>query len=109
MTWLLAAIGSLLALFLRPIHGLCAYCILSMWYPYSVATLKVGTIDFSVGRIVIVVLFLKIFFSTNLVAKFRMVLLDWLVIILFAAEILLPLGSLLSFNFNVETPVSVLF
>lgn len=87
MTILLAAIGCLIVLFARPIYGLAVYCVLSMWYPYSVATLKVGTIDFSVGRIVITVLFLKLFFSTDLAAKFKSVWLDRLVVILFAAEI----------------------
>jgi len=57
-----------------------------MWYPYCVGTVSVGTIDFSVGRVVIIVLFIKIFSATNLVNKFKVVWLDKLVVILFIAE-----------------------
>ncbi|MCK4913153.1 MAG: hypothetical protein KAI59_05150 [Planctomycetes bacterium] len=88
VTLLLAATGCLLVLLLRPVYGLAVYVILSMWYPYCVGTVSVGTIDFSVGRIVIIALFVKIFLSTDLARKFKVVWLDRLVVILFVAEVL---------------------
>jgi hypothetical protein len=87
LTILVAITGSVLVAFLRPVLGLSVYAILSMWYPYCVGAVSVGTIDFSVGRIVIIALFFKIFFSANLVSRFKIILLDKLVIILFAAEV----------------------
>jgi hypothetical protein len=87
LTALIAIVGCLLVVFLRPILGLAVYVILSIWYPYCVGTVSIGTIDFSVGRIVIIALFIKILFSTNLVGRFKLILLDKLVIILFVAEL----------------------
>jgi hypothetical protein len=87
VTLLVAAVGCLLVLYVRPIYGLAVYTILSMWYPYYMGTIKVGTIDFSAGRIIIIALFIKIFSSTNLVGKFKVVWLDRLVVILFLAEV----------------------
>ena len=87
LTLIIAVIGCLLVLFLKPIQGLIVYVILSMWYPYAIGTVSLGTIDFSAGRIVTIVLFAKIFFNTNLAANFKFVLLDKLVIILFVAEV----------------------
>lgn len=86
-TILIAVIGCGLVLWLRPVYGLAVYIILSMWYPYCVGTVSVGTIDFSVGRIVIIVLFVKIFLSTNLAENFKVIWLDKLVVILFVAEV----------------------
>lgn len=87
VTLLLAATGCLLVLWLRPVYGLAVYTILSMWYPYCVGTVSVGTIDFSVGRIVIIALFVKIFLNTDIAKNFKVVWLDKLVVILFLAEI----------------------
>ena len=87
VTLLLAAVGCLLVLCLRPIYGLVVYVILSMWHPYCVGTVSVGTIDFSVGRIVIIAFFVKIFLSTDFATKFKVIWLDRLVVILFVAEI----------------------
>lgn len=88
ITLLIAAVGCLLVFFLRPVLGLAVYVILAMWYPYAVGTVSVGTIDFSVGRIVIIALFVKIFLSTDLTTNFKVIGLDKLVVILFLAEIL---------------------
>lgn len=93
LTLLIAAVGCLLVLWLRPVYGLAVYVILSMWYPYCVGTVSVGTIDFSVGRIVIIVLFAKIFLNTDLATKFKVVWLDRLVVILFAAEVIAGLTT----------------
>ncbi|UCE98815.1 MAG: O-antigen ligase family protein [Planctomycetota bacterium] len=87
VTLFLAAAGCLLVLFLRPVLGLAVYVVLSMWYPYCVGTVSIGTVDFSVGRIVIIALFVKIFLNTDLASKFKVVWLDRLVVILFVAEV----------------------
>ncbi len=87
ITLLIAAAGCVLVLCVRPVYGLVVYIILSMWFPYCVGTVKMGTIDFSVGRIVIIALFVKLLLGTNLVNKFKVIWLDRLVVILFAAEI----------------------
>lgn len=83
-----AAAGCLLVFFLRPVYGLAIYVMLSMWFPYCIGTVSVGTIDFSVGRIVIIALFIRIFFGTNLTGKFKAIWLDRFVVILFVAEVL---------------------
>lgn len=87
LTLIIAAIGCLLVLSLKPVQGLAVYVILSMWYPYGVGTVKAGTIDFSVGRIVIIILFAKILLSSNLVKNFKIIWLDKLVVLLFLAEV----------------------
>jgi len=84
---LLAAIGCLIVLRSKPVHGLVVYIILSMWVPYSMGTFQIGTIDFSVGRIVIIALFIKILSETKLAANFKFIQLDKLVIVLFLAEV----------------------
>ena len=84
----IAIIGSVLAFTLRPILGLAVYIIVSMWQPYCVGTVSIGTIDFSAGRIIIIALFANIFFNTELYARYKIVWLDKIVLILFAAELL---------------------
>lgn len=94
ITLLIAVIGCLLVFFLRPVYGLAVYVILSMWHPYCVGTVSVGTIDFSVGRIVIIALFAKIFLSTDLATKLKVVWLDRFVVILFLAEVIAGLTTI---------------
>ena len=93
LTLLIAVVGCFLVIFFRPALGLAVYVIVSMWYPYCVGTISIGSIDFSVGRIVIIALFFKIFFSTNLVSNFKVILLDKLIIILFVAELVAGLAN----------------
>lgn len=94
ITLLIAAVGCILVLSVRPIHGLAVYIILAIWYPYCVGTVSIGTIDFSVGRIVIIVLFARILFDTDLAKGFRFIWLDKLVVILFVAEVLAGLKNI---------------
>ena len=65
MTLGLAIVVSLLILVSSPIIGLSAYSIAVMWYPYN-NTVALGSIDFSVGRIAILSLFLKIIINGKL-------------------------------------------
>ena len=87
VTLLVAAAGCLLVLFVKPIYGLAVYTIVSIWYPYVVGTLDIGTIHFSAGRIVIIALFINIFTSTYLANNFKVIWLDRFVVILFLAEV----------------------
>ena len=94
VTLLVAVVGCLLVLYVRPIYGLAVYIILSIWYPYGVGNLTIGTIDFSAGRIVIIALFIKILFTTDIVGRFKVIWLDRLVVILFLAEIIAGLTTI---------------
>jgi len=93
ITPIVAAAGVVVVLLSKPVRGLALYAVLSMWYPYVVGTLQLGTIDFSVGRIVIVALLAKILIGTDLANKFKFMWLDRLVVILFAAEIVAGLTT----------------
>jgi hypothetical protein len=87
VTLLVATLGSLLVLFVRPIYGLVVYTMVCLLYPYVVGTVDIGTIHFSASRIVIIVLYLKIFYATNLARGFKFIWLDRFVVILFLAEV----------------------
>jgi len=87
LTILIAIIGCLLVAYVRPAIGLAVYIIASMWYPYGVGTVSIGTIDFSVGRILILVLLAKVIFGTDLGQQFKFIWLDTLIIVLFMSEL----------------------
>lgn len=93
LTIVVAVVGSLVTAFVRPVYGLVVYVILSMWYPYGIGTIKLGTVDFSVGRIALIVLFIKVLADKNIMARFKVIWLDRLMVILFAAEILAGLTT----------------
>lgn len=82
-----AAIASVLVFFLRPIYGLIIYIAAFAWYPTYV-TVPVGTIDFTVRRIVMLALFAKLFLQTDLPDRLKLIRLDKLIIIYFGAQIL---------------------
>ena len=87
LTVLLAVIGSLLVLVVSPLQGLIVYIISYLSYPYSAGLLSISTIDFSVSRIIIIVLVVRLIFATDLTRGFTVIWLDRLVVMLFAAEI----------------------
>jgi hypothetical protein len=58
LTAIITITGSFLILILRPVGGLIVYCIGLFAYPQYV-TLSIATMDFSVSRVLILVLFLK--------------------------------------------------
>lgn len=83
----------------KPIWSIIIYVALLAWYPANI-TVKVGTIDFTVCRIVILVIFLNVFINTNLAKRFKLILLDKLILIYFlgqlvASSVNLPLEQLL--------------
>jgi len=65
VTLLIAAIGSLLVLLLPASLALAAYVGVLVWYPYYL-TVQVGTIDISVGRVLIMVLLARCLISRRL-------------------------------------------
>jgi len=85
VTLLIAAIASSLVFFLAPIYGLVVYIASFAWYP-TYLTVPVGTIDFTVRRLVILAIFANLFLLTDLPKRFRFIWLDKLVIIYFAAQ-----------------------
>jgi len=87
ITLLVALVASGLVWFISPLYGLIIYVATFIWYP-TYLSVPVGTIDFTVRRIVILAIFTKLFLITDLPRRFRFVWLDKIVIIYFAAQIL---------------------
>jgi hypothetical protein len=88
VTLTIALIAGVLIFFLRPVYGLIVYIITFAWYP-TYLTVPVGTIDFTLRRIVILIIFAKLFLQTDLPDRFKFIWLDKLIIIYFGVQILL--------------------
>jgi len=87
VTLTVALVASFLVFFLRPIYGLIVYIAAFALYPTYI-TVPVGTIDFTLRRIVILALFAKLFLQTDLPDRFKLIRLDKLIIIYFGAQVL---------------------
>ncbi len=87
ITLVIAAMVSVLVLILPPIYGLIIYVAALAWYPPYLAV-PVGTVDFTLCRIVILAIFAKLFLQTDLPNQFKFIWLDKIIIIYFAAQIL---------------------
>jgi hypothetical protein len=85
VTLAVGCIFGAIVLIVSPAHALTVYLASLIWYPSSY-TVPMGTLDWSVRRIVIVVLLARVFISTDLVRTFKFTRLDKLVILLFACE-----------------------
>jgi len=79
-------LASALVIGLRPIYGLIIYIAAFAYYP-TYLSVPVGTIDFTLIRIVILAIYLKLFLGTRLPRNFRLILLDKLLIVYFVAQI----------------------
>jgi hypothetical protein len=77
-TLAIAVFCSILVLFLRPAYGLATYITILIWYPDYLRA-SIGTIDLSVGRIVIAVLLLRCLCDNRLRSRFVWSRLDTLV------------------------------
>jgi len=86
-TILVAASVSVLVLLLSPVYALIAYIAVLVWYPDDLSV-QVGTLNFPVGRIVILALYLNLFVRTNLPRKFKLIWPDRLVIACFICNVL---------------------
>lgn len=65
ITFIIGILGSILVLLLRPVYTLGVYFCILVWYP-EYLRLSIGTIDFSVGRIVVMALLLRCLISDKL-------------------------------------------
>ena len=86
VTLTISAIACVLVFSLSPIYALVVYVAAFSLYPSDLAV-PVGTIDFTVLRIVIIAVYAKIFLLTDLPGRFRFLWVDKLVIIYFVAQI----------------------
>jgi len=96
LTLSIALLGSGLIVFLRPVVGLCVYCATLFCYPQNL-TVKIGTLDFSASRIVIVILLANTILRTRLVRLFKWNWLDTFVFLTF-------LGQSIALLSNVSLP-----
>lgn len=87
VTLVIALAASALVFFLSPVYGLIVYVAAFAWYPQYLSV-QLGTLDFTVRRIVIIAVLLRLFLLTDLPGRFRLIWLDKLVLIYFAATIL---------------------
>jgi len=87
ITLVIALAASALVFLLSPVYGLIVYVAAFAWYP-PYLSVQLGTLDFTIRRIVIIAIFLRLFLLTGLPGKFRLILLDKLVLIYLAATIL---------------------
>ncbi len=71
---------SVLVIFLRPGYALAAYITALLWYP-NYMMISIGTIDISIGRIVVTVLLLRCLFDSKISKSFKWTSVDtWIVI-----------------------------
>ncbi|MHC4157745.1 MAG: hypothetical protein ACYSSO_01575 [Planctomycetota bacterium] len=85
ITLLVAIMAVILVFFVRPIHGIVVYILVMTWYP-TYLSVPVGTIDFTVCRILIMAIFAKLFLHKDLLDRFKLIWLDKLVIIYFLCQ-----------------------
>ncbi len=83
----IAIAASALIFFLPPIYSLVVYIAALAWYPQYLSV-PVGTIDFTLRRIVILAIFANLFLRTSLPRRFKFIWLDKLVVIYFLCQIL---------------------
>jgi len=93
ITLLIAALGSVLVALLPPALALAAYVGILVWYP-SYLSVQIGTVDLSVGRIVIGVLLLRCLASRRIRTGFRRNALDvWVLSSLVLATVVYCLAN----------------
>lgn len=96
ITLLIACIGAILILYLKPIHGLIVYFVGLTWYPQPI-TISIASIDFSLGRVLILAVFIKIISQTNLSKEFKWNILDTFVMLFFTLK-LISLSQVVPYN-----------
>ena len=78
ITLLFAVVFCLLVIITRPVYALCVYFLSLLWYP-NYMMVSFGTIDVSLSRFVVGVLFLRCIFDGRIRSKFVWMYLDTLV------------------------------
>jgi len=87
VTLFVAAAASALVFFLSPVYGLVIYVAVLAFYP-SYLAVSVGTVDFTLRRIVIMVIFANLFLRTSLPGRFKFIWLDKIIIMYFCCQVL---------------------
>ena len=87
VTLAIAVSASALIFFLSPVYGLIVFVAAMVWYP-SYMTVPIGTIDFTVCRIIILAVFANLYVRTDLRRRFRLIGLDKVIVVYFFCEIL---------------------
>jgi len=108
VTLLISVVASIMVLFLSPVHGLIVYLAAFAYYP-SYLSAPLGTIDFTVRRIVILAIFAKLFLQTDLPGRFKFTMLDKFVITYFLAEILAGATTAQSLGAFLENRAGAIF
>lgn len=86
ITLFVGVVFTVAVLFVRPVYGLILYVAATAWYPSHLAV-SLGTVDFTVRRIVILAVLAKLLVSSDALRSFRLILVDKVVIVYFAAEV----------------------
>jgi len=99
VTFFIAAIATLIVLLVNPLWSIVVYCVVLAWYPIYL-TVQVGTIDFTVCRIVILVIYLNLFLKRGFGHQLTLIWPDKLIMIYFVCQFAagaanVPLGELL--------------
>lgn len=84
VTLSIALVASFLVFLLQPVYGLILYVAFLVYYP-TYLSVQLGTLDFTVRRIIILAIFVNLFLLTDLPRRLKFIWLDKLVIIFFAA------------------------
>lgn len=97
MTIAIAAICSIIVILVRPFYGLLIFYGALVWYP-STNIVDLAGLNFSVSRIVGLVLLIKVFFDPVLRAQYSRKVIDIVIIIFFTTQI--GAGATTSLNFT---------
>lgn len=84
-TALVAAIAAFFIIFSRPSKAMAPYVIALAWYPVYL-TVPIGTVDFNVSRILVMVLIMRLLFVPGVVSRFRPNWADAIVLIAFLTQ-----------------------
>jgi len=108
LTLTIGIVASLLVFTAKPIWSLVIYCAVMAWYP-SYLTVKLGTIDFTACRIIILALYANLFLRTKLPKGFKVIWLDKLIIIYFLSQFLAGLFTTQSLMMFLENRAGAVF
>ena len=86
-TLLFSIIGSIFIFYLPPINSLIIFIIGLTWYP-QLLTISISSIDFSLSRILIICVMIKIFTQTNLIKDFKWHIIDSFMILYLLARLI---------------------
>lgn len=86
-TLTVAILASILVFLLPPFAALIVYIAAFVWYPTYLSA-PIGTIDFTVSRIIMLVFYIKLYIMTKHFSRFKFIWLDKLVIFYYLAQLL---------------------